>query len=45
MIRTLAIVAIAACYLANTVQVYSAEYGGYNVYFGNFGYHFEQGVK
>ena len=45
MIRTLALVAIAACYLANTVQVYDAESGGYNVYFGNFGYHFEQGVK
>ena len=45
MIKTLAIVAIAACYLANTIQVYDAESGGYNVYFGNFGYHFEQGVK
>ena len=45
MIKTLALVAIAACYLANTIQVYDAEYGGYNVYFGNFGYHFEQGVK
>ena len=39
MIRTLAIVAIALCYLANTVQIYDAESGGYNVYFGNFGYH------
>ena len=43
MIRTLAIVAIALCYLANTVQVYDAESGGYNVYFGNFGYHISKG--
>lgn len=43
--KTLALWAIALCYLANTVQIYDAESGGYNVYFGNFGYHFEQGVK
>ena len=37
--KTLALYIIALCYLANTVQIYDAEYGGYNVYFGNFGYH------
>ena len=39
MFRTLALYIIALCYLANTIQVYSAESGGFNVYFGNFGYH------
>ena len=45
MFRTLALYIIAACYLANTIQVYDAESGGINVYFGSFGWHFEQGVK
>jgi len=34
---SLAIIAI--CYLANTVDVYHADNGGFNVFFGNFGYH------
>ena len=41
MLRTLALYIIAACYLANTIQVYDAEGGGINVYFGSFGYHWE----
>ena len=45
MTRTIAIWAIAICYLANTIQVYDAEGGGINVYFGSFGWHFEQGIK
>ena len=33
---------IAICHLADTFQVYDADNGGYNVFFGNFGYHFAQ---
>ena len=39
--KTLAIWTIAACYLANTIAVYESDNGGTNVFFGNFGYHFE----
>jgi hypothetical protein len=34
---------IAACHLAMAVEVYESDNGGYNVFFGNFGYHFAQG--
>lgn len=37
--KTLAIVLISICYLANTLSVYNADTGGYNVFFGNFGYY------
>jgi hypothetical protein len=41
--KTLSIAIIAICYLANTIAVYESDNGGTNVYFGNFGYHFEKG--
>jgi hypothetical protein len=34
---------IAACHLATTLDVYTTEEGGLNVFIGNFGYHFAQG--
>jgi len=44
--KTLALWIIAMCYLANTINVYQdEEQGGTNVYFGSFGWHFEQGSK
>lgn len=33
---------ISFCYLANTFSVYDADYGGTNIFFGNFGYHIEE---
>ena len=41
-IKTISLAIIAACYLANTVAIYGAEYGGYNVCMGNFCYHIAQ---
>jgi len=41
--KTLSLVVLAACALCNTLAVYGAEYGGYNVCMGNFCYHIEQG--
>ena len=41
-IQTAALVVIAMCYLANTIDVYTAEDGGHNYFFGNFGYHVEE---
>lgn len=32
---------IAVCHLATALEVYEADNGGYNVFFGNFGYHWE----
>lgn len=43
--RTLALIVIAICYLANTFQVYEADNGGTNIFFGNFGYHIEGDSK
>lgn len=40
--KTISLAIIAACYLANTLAVYGAEYGGYNVCMGNFCYHIAQ---
>jgi hypothetical protein len=40
--KTLLIAIIAICYLANTAY-YESDNSGINVYFGNFGYHFEKG--
>lgn len=42
MIRTLFLAIIALCYVANTVEIYHADTGGMNVFFGNFGYHIEE---
>jgi len=41
-IKTLSLAILAACYLANTLAVYGAEYGGHNVCMGNFCYHIAQ---
>jgi hypothetical protein len=40
--KSLSLAIIAICYIANTVAVYESDNGGKNVYFGNFGYHFEK---
>jgi len=37
--KTVSLAIIAICHLANTVDVYAADTGGYNVFFGNLGYH------
>lgn len=37
--KTFALYIIAACMLAQTVSVYRADSGGFNVFFGSFGYH------
>jgi hypothetical protein len=39
--KSLSLAIIAICYLANTAY-YESDNGGTNVYFGNFGYHFEE---
>lgn len=36
---------IVLCQLALTVEIYETENGGLNVFFGNFGYHFEGETK
>ena len=41
-IAVAALLIIAICQLSNTLAVYSAEYGGYNICMGNFCYHIEQ---
>jgi hypothetical protein len=40
--KTLSIAIIAICYLANTAY-YESDNSGTNIFFGNFGYHFEKG--
>jgi hypothetical protein len=37
--RTLALWIIAVCLFAQTFDVYQADTGGINIYFGSFGYH------
>ena len=41
MIKSTSLAIIAICYIANTFSVYESETGGYNVFFGSFGYHIE----
>lgn len=43
--KTLFLGILTACALAHTVSLYQAETGGYNVYFGNFGYHVSWGAE
>lgn len=40
-IKTLALVVIAICYVANTIEVYTTEDGGNSYFFGNLGYYVE----
>jgi len=40
-IKAMALVVIAACYVANTIEVYTTEDGGQSYFFGNFGYYTE----
>jgi len=40
-IKTLALVVIAICYVANTIEVYTTEDGGNSYFFGNIGYYVE----
>lgn len=43
--KTVALWIIAVCYLANTISVYDYEDGSTDIYFGSFGWHFEDGSK
>lgn len=40
--KTIALWIIAITYLANSVDIYQADNGGLNVFYGNFGYHIEK---
>jgi len=40
-IKTASLVIIAACFIATTFAWDNTSDGGINVFFGNFGYHFE----
>ena len=44
-IKTISLVAIAACYLANTVAIFRADTGGHNICMGNFCYHIEEAAQ
>ena len=37
--KTVSLIVIAICYLANTVDVYRTDDNGLNIFVGNFGYH------
>lgn len=43
--NTLALWIIALCMVAQNVSVYRADTGGWNVFFGSFGYHLEGKAK
>ncbi len=43
--KTVALWIIAVCMFAQTFEVYHADNGGTNIFFGTFGYHFEGNVQ
>ena len=41
-IKTIALVVIAICYVANTIGFYTTDDGNLSIFFGNFGFYGEE---